>query len=89
MSATHVVGPLVTYKTRCLQRCLVCGEKLIDMKAGKRVLRNGEVELSLPSHFHPGALLRIGGDGPVTWENMGVFGNDPVPYDFCITLVEM
>lgn len=84
MSVTHVAGPFAIYKGRGIQRCVICGEKLIDTK-GIICLKEGTAFAAWPQ----GQLVRIEGKEATEWSGVGVFGTDPVPRDFCISMVEM
>ena len=84
MAVTHAAGPAVNVGGRVIQRCAVCGLKLLDSKntAGP-VGPNGE-----PPEFPlwaEAALVEIDGNRQSL---TGTFGEDPTPADFCIDLVE-
>ena len=72
---------------RCIQRCAVCGEKLVDFHLRKE---NGAIVLG---HYWPaGTLVRIDseGSGEVIEELHAPVIEDiaEVPEDFCLDLVE-
>lgn len=97
MSVTHLVGQPVYLKGRTIQRCLVCGEKLLDSKGGglidaKYVRPRGEKSPdgtpTLPINSH----VRVDGDVVVQQDEEkpdadGFIPGDP-PIDLCIDLVE-
>jgi hypothetical protein len=44
MATVHLAGPIVTVDNRVIQRCAVCGQKLVDLEAfepGKPVVEEG------------------------------------------------
>jgi hypothetical protein len=44
MATIHLAGPIVTVDSRVVQRCAVCGQKLVDLDAfepGKPVVEEG------------------------------------------------
>lgn len=85
MSVTHVAGPFIGLSStnRAIQRCLICGEKLIDTK--NQASPNGE-----PSSFwRAGALIKVEGSQPACSSDIGDFLTDSeLPDDLCISLVE-
>lgn len=77
MSVTHIAGSSINFRGRLLQRCAVCGEKLLDA-----------VPTPFCNHnfFAMGMLITVDG---VRVEQRGIIHNDvDVPEDFCIALVE-
>lgn len=91
MSTTHVAGPVVEFKKadRFIQRCMVCGEALIKMIPSRVVFAAvGPLagEVSKLSHWGIGRLVRIDGN---YHSDVGDFEKDPLPDDFCLSLVEM
>lgn len=95
MSVTHVAGPVVTIAGRSIQRCACCGEKLLDnLREMAPVGPDGEPAQFL--HWPEAGLVRF---EDVTKEqerlqltsrkHLGDFqGSDPLPDDFCLSLVE-
>lgn len=89
MSVTHVAGPYVGVRGRGIQRCLWCGEKLVDTKGqAAPVPPGGEPPEAL--FFPLLGLVRVEGENPTRSSVVGEFDNEctPLPDDFCFDLVE-
>jgi len=77
-TVTHVPSPPLVYKQRMIQRCAVCGDKLLDIN-----LNGDEVQPAHPD----GELVRFKNRKSV--KIMGEYERfNNVPPDFCIVLVE-
>lgn len=81
MNAVHLAGPAVQIYDRVIQRCMVCGYKLIDADV---VCQVHDADIGTWVH---GALVEISGDDPIRYKLAGHFG-DALPADFCLPLVE-
>ena len=80
MTKTHAAGNAVKIKEREIQRCAVCGVKLVDNVPGKR---EDGVKPKLPI-WPLGALVRIDADGRQTPVG-DVIDDERLPADFCLT----
>jgi hypothetical protein len=90
VSTTHVVGPQVVFGKldRAIQRCAICGEKLDDYRPSRiAIVGTSGAPSGLPS-FGEGRLLRVSDGNPKSFVDVGDFVNDPLPDDFCLSLVE-
>lgn len=95
-STTHVAGPWVGFKAedRLIQRCMVCGEKLIDLKPScthVAVPPENQDEKSIERYiptFSPGRMIQVSEGNPKQFLDVGDFKVDPLPDDFCLALVE-
>jgi hypothetical protein len=80
-TVTHVAGPWMVIGDRIIQRCPICGVKLIDMYCSS--------PKNLPDHvvWSEGAMIHID-EGKQ--RHVGEFLNKKkMPDDFCIWLVEL
>lgn len=85
MSVTHVAGPAITVGSRTIQRCSVCGEKMLDsLGVMMAVGPNGE-EPKLWT-WEPGRLVRYSGEQPR--RELLLPDTEQLPGDACIDLVE-
>jgi hypothetical protein len=85
MSVTHMAGPVVGVAGRGVQRCAVCGEKLLDSKnAMAPVGPNGE-RPEFP-FWREGALVEC--DGNRSSDAGDFMTAEHLPDDFCLSLVE-
>jgi hypothetical protein len=78
----HVAGPYVQCGTRIIQRCAVCGEKLVDATLEKPKVGRVVVQLRLLGAGH--LFSKVGED----FEHYGPYVNNKVPPGFCVELVE-
>ena len=89
MSATHVAGPVVAFKKldRVLQRCVVCGYKLLDCHPSRMAVPEGQ-DRSLTT-FGEADLIQVEEGNPTSYIRVGKFADvDILPDDFCLALVE-
>jgi hypothetical protein len=92
-TTTHVAGPVIIVpdhrsKTdRMIQRCVVCGHKLVDSLGQMVVVSEGE-EVGSACHFGERRYIRITEGNPQRLEDVGCFIHDDQPQDFCLSLVE-
>lgn len=87
-STTHVAAPYFGIARRMIQRCGICGEKLIDLDFDRVAVPEGPDGKpgELPGGFPTAALVRCVGNAQVV---VGSFEqSDPLPPDFCLELVE-
>lgn len=85
-SVTHLAGNVVTVDDRVIQRCSICGEKLVDSKGQMFPVLPGEPP-PLVATWEVGALVRVSGEQPQHWEVLQV-DEKRLPDDSCIELVE-
>ncbi len=88
MTTLHLAGTPVNVEGRWIQRCLICGEKLIDSndQANIEVMLEGN-EASI--HFFPvGGIIKIRPYSQVCIEITEVPHFDNAPKGLCIDLVE-
>lgn len=78
-TATHVAGSPIKIAGRCIQRCLVCGEKLADTYNSDLLRFWAEGEMV---REYNGFLRTTGKEFPLTTV-------EHLPRDFCLKLVEM
>ena len=78
-TTTHIVGPYVRIGNRVIQRCLICGEKLWDVRGPLAECCWTEGALLVVSEHE----MRQRGDF------LSMRGLTQLPDDFCIDLVEM
>jgi hypothetical protein len=83
MSVTHIAGVHVNVDGRVIQRCALCGEKLID---SAHSLNIGFTDASGYPVFQAGTLVRQRDDG--IWEYAKPQAHS-LPNDNCLPLVEM
>lgn len=84
MSVTHLAGPVVGIKGRIIQRCPVCGEKLLDsLNAAMPLNPDGSVP-EFPT-WDEGSLVEVEGNRSSV---IGEFISDSLPNNFCLVLVE-
>jgi hypothetical protein len=84
-SVTHVAGPVVCINNRVIQRCMVCGEKLGDNARVMMPVGPDGHPQPYPT-WNPGALVQVEGNRS---SEVGHFNNSPLPWDFCLELVEV
>jgi hypothetical protein len=87
MSVTHLAGPVVGFQNgkRAIQRCAVCGHKLLDnLRMMAPVGPDGEPPV-FPT-WREGCLVEIDGNRQ---SDVGDFVEvERLPDDFCLALVE-
>lgn len=85
-TVTHMVGPHVNLGIRVIQRCAICGEKLLDTQYQAAV---GESGKELKAHVWPfGRLVRFSvGDAKPRSEVL-LPPSERLPEDSCLELVE-
>ena len=84
-STTHIAGNHITVNGRTIQRCALCGEKLIDSKNQAGVIGpNGE--LPGVATWQPGRLVSVSGGNPS--RSVLLPDAERLPDDSCIDLVE-
>lgn len=86
-TVTHLAAPHVTVSGRTVQRCCVCGEKLLDSRGVSAPLGpDGKV----PEYpvWRTGSYVRITAGNPRSESLEGHWDTDELPGDFCLPLVE-
>lgn len=84
-STTHIAGPAVCIGDRVIQRCVVCGEKLVD-NLGQESPVKPDGSAPDVATWTDGAMVRI---APGRQTLVGDWVAEPrAPSDFCLALVE-
>lgn len=83
MSVTHIAAPFVIIRGRVIQRCAVCGEKLVDTKGTAMPLRPDGTPDKMPT-WGPFELVQVEGNRQSVIRCV----DDKYPADGCIELVE-
>lgn len=86
-TVTHFIGPPVAMDGRLIQRCAICGEKLLDIfmpKSGDGA--NGKV--AYVSVWPVGEYLHYSGVDGEDPSLMAKISGHELPADCCISLVE-
>ncbi len=78
-SVTHVAGPIMICDLRILQRCAICGEKMIDTT----LAQTGDQFAAYP----PGKMVSHDG-GKIQVGQCFFHRAEKLPADFCLALVE-
>lgn len=86
MSVTHVAGPPVVFNCRVIQRCVVCGEKLLDSLRCMAPLNPDGSQPSFPTYPERHYIHVDGNQTTVGVDYLTLNVDEPV--DFCIDLVE-
>lgn len=83
---THIAGVAINIGGRKIQRCSLCGEKLIDALNQAAPL-NHDGSVPLASVWECGRLVQCATDGnPRRWSLLP--DTDQLPEDSCLALVE-
>jgi hypothetical protein len=85
VSVTHIAGLVLHVGGRTIQRCSLCGEKLIDNK-GEEAPLNPDGSTPKTLTWEVGRLVRFEGDNPVHSHLLD--DTDKLPEDSCLDLVE-
>lgn len=92
MSVTHVAGPVVIVAgkydpdtDRIIQRCALCGKKLIDTEGQMAPVKQDGSPPDPPPVWGQKAFVRIDGNRQT---RVGIYTKDEDPDDLCIDLVE-
>lgn len=90
-STVHLAGNDVLIEGRVIQRCLICGYKLVDVRLDRiAILSTRENDTSLPV-FSVGHLIEVSGTNPLSFIDKGDTKQpqfDAAWSDCCINLVE-
>lgn len=86
MSVTHIAGPAITACGRLVQRCSLCGEKMVDSKNTMVPCNpNGSAPDPIPT-WPVGRLVNFSGGNP---DHQSLLDDtDKLPEDSCINLIE-
>ena len=96
-TTTHVAGCFIQIGPRCIQRCLICGHKLIDVDLARMAAGVPDDDKVRATYWETGALVQEQMDwrsGNVQWTLVGILGFEGefeverLPDDFCLALVE-
>lgn len=87
-SVTHVAGPVIKVYNRLIQRCPICGEKLIDNYGFIPKKKSDGTKTKIQT-WREGALVRYRTSELVP-SLVGDFWDEQqkLPKDFCLALVE-
>lgn len=85
MTTTHIAGPAITACGRLIQRCSLCGEKLVDSK-GVMVQANEDGTFDPIPTWEVGRLVQVEGGNPTRYSLLP--DTDKLPEDSCLDLVE-
>lgn len=77
---THIAGPPITACGRLIQRCSLCGEKLVDSKNTASPDGRG------PGTWQVGRLVQVTEGNPQRWTLLD--DTEKLPDDSCLELVE-
>ena len=96
MKTVHLAGNDVTIEGRVIQRCLVCGYKLVDIQLSKMVgfsfNKDGAIpDSGRPPVFSVGHLIEVRDGNPLAFLDLGDTKQpafDAAWDDCCINLVE-
>ena len=86
MSVTHVAGPVVKLRTRVVQRCALCGEKLFDNAALVTPVRPDGSPADC-GVWQERCLVHCDTGRMVAGEDF--VASKDLPGDFCLALVEL
>jgi hypothetical protein len=85
-SVTHIAGPALTIcGGRVIQRCSLCGEKLIDNRHEASPIGPDDMPDKRPT-WEVGRLVRFSGTNPQS--QVLLEDTDKLPDDSCLDLVE-
>lgn len=85
-TVTHVAGPAMHVAGRTIQRCALCGDKLVDSKNTAMPLRPDGTADSI-STWEAGRLIQVTvGENPTRY--LLLPDTDRLPKDSCIDLIE-
>ena len=85
MSVTHVAGPVVKVHNRVVQRCALCGEKLVDNAYAVSPLR---LDGSPPDCCVWAERCLVHCDTGRMVAGKDFVASEELPDDFCLALVE-
>ncbi len=85
-TVTHIAGPAITACGRLIQRCSLCGEKLVDSKGCAMPLKRDGTADSIGT-WEVGRLVQVTvGENPT--RSLLLPDTDRLPDDSCLELVE-
>lgn len=84
-SVTHIAAPFIIANGRTIQRCALCGEKLIDDKNCAMPLKPDGTADSIGT-WEAMRLVRVTVGNPQRWELLP--DSDKLPEDSCLVLIE-
>jgi hypothetical protein len=82
---THIAGVRLDVCGRVIQRCSLCGFKLIDSVGEESSLSPDGSNPHFPS-WETGRLIRVSGENPI--QSVILADSDRLPADSCIDLIE-
>jgi hypothetical protein len=85
-TVTHIAGPSLDVCGRVIQRCSMCGEKLVDNKNCAAPLNEDGSVPSTPT-WGVGRLVRVT-EGNPTWYELLDDSDGKLPADTCLDLIE-
>jgi hypothetical protein len=93
MVTTHIAGPSITVNGRTIQRCMVCGLKLVDTLGMATPLRPDGTLPELPT-WRVDDVVEVYDGNPVSYHLLGHGDDDnfeyarKVPPNLCIGMIE-
>lgn len=87
MSTTHIAGPYICFEGRTIQRCMLCGHKLVDDK-NTAVPVNPDGTVDKTPTWAIDSLVRITEGNPTSYVLIQPEHEGKAPDDICIHLVE-
>ena len=85
-TVTHIAGVPITVCGRVIQRCSLCGEKLVDSKNCAMLLEEDGSTPIMPT-WEVGRLVQVSvGENPARY--LLLPDTDRIPKDSCLELVE-
>lgn len=78
---THISGPCLCVSGRTIQRCALCGAKLIDSEGTMSPMREDGTFPTFPS-WEPGRLIQVRAGNPT--ESILLPDSDKLPPDNCL-----
>lgn len=90
MSTTHVAGPCISFQSldRVIQRCAVCGYKLLDMLPSRTMVCTQDESRAIPA-FTVAHMIEVEEGNPKRTTDVGNFFTRKLPDNFCLKLVEV
>ena len=85
-TVTHIAGPAMTVGNRTIQRCCLCGEKLIDDKNQMSPI-NPDGTIDKTPTWEPGRLIQTTVNTNPT-QYILLPDTDKLPPDTCLDLIE-
>lgn len=89
MPVIHLAGPDICIGSKHIQRCIVCGECLIQEDLTLQMVPTSRVDFEDLPHYKQGHLIKVDRNCTVdVGELAPTFESQELPKDFCLELVE-